>query len=228
MRTLLLTAHVLDEEPGINAFVAGLRPTEAVLVVTRGALAAWNRDELQGVIGHEYSHIFNGDMRLNVRLMGILAGILLIGQIGRALMRSSGRSRGKGSGQVVFLGLALFIIGSIGIFFGSLIKAAVSRQREYLADASAAQYTRNPRGLAQALEKLRDAKLPLRKAARGTAHLFFVDPLDRAVNYRDGKVADLLASHPPIERRIELLYQMAGLSYAAARRAAVPSSAVMA
>jgi Zn-dependent protease with chaperone function len=190
--------YVLDDEPGLNAFVAGLRPTEAVLVVTRGALETWDRDELQGVIGHEYSHIFNGDMRLNVRLMGILAGILLIGQIGRALMRSSGRSRGKGSGQVVMVGLALFIIGSIGILFGSLIKAAISRQREFLADASAVQFTRNPDGIAGALWKIYQHAAGSRLSnahSDDLSHFCIGDPIRTGFN-------SLLATHPPLDERI--------------------------
>jgi Zn-dependent protease with chaperone function len=190
--------YVLDDEPGLNAFVAGLRPTEAVLVVTRGALQTWDRDELQGVVGHEYSHIFNGDMRLNVRLMGILAGILLIGQIGRALMRSSGRSRGKGSGQVVIIGLALFAIGSIGILFGSLIKAAISRQREFLADASAVQFTRNPDGIAGALWKIYQhaAGSKLSNAhSDDLSHFCIGDPIRKGFN-------SILATHPPLEDRI--------------------------
>jgi Zn-dependent protease with chaperone function len=146
--------YVLDNEAGINAFVAGLRPTETVLVVTRGALENFNRDELQGVVGHEYSHIFNGDMRINIRLMAVLAGILMIAQFGRVLMRSSGRSRGKGSGQAGLIGLGLFIIGYVGLFFGGLIKASISRQREFLADASSVQFTRNPDGIAGALWKI--------------------------------------------------------------------------
>jgi len=149
------TVYVLDDESSINAFVAGLRPTEAVLVATRGTIKNLDRDELQGVVAHEYSHILNGDMWINIRLMGILAGILIIGQIGRIMLRSSGRSRGKGSGQAAMIGLALFIIGYIGLFFGALIKAAISRQREFLADASAVQFTRNPSSIAGALWKIK-------------------------------------------------------------------------
>lgn len=190
--------YVLDDEPGLNAFVAGLRPTEAVLVVTRGALETWDRDELQGVIGHEYSHIFNGDMRLNVRLMGILAGILLIGQIGRVLMRSSGRGRGKGSGHVAMVGLALFIIGSVGILFGSLIKAAISRQREFLADASAVQFTRNPDGIAGALWKIYQHAAGSRLSnahSDDLSHFCIGDPIRAGFN-------SLLSTHPPLDERI--------------------------
>jgi len=192
------------EDNAINAFVAGYRPTETVLVVTRGGLDAFSRDELQGVIGHEYSHIFNGDMRINIRLMGILAGILLIGQIGGFLLRSSGRSRGrnnKGGGQLVVLGLALFIIGYIGLFFGSLIKAAISRQREFLADASSVQFTRNPDGIAGALwaikEHVQSSQL-VNSHAEDISHFCFSDAVG-------AKFISLMATHPPLEDRIKAI-----------------------
>ncbi|MBF8270706.1 MAG: protease, partial [Gammaproteobacteria bacterium] len=193
--------YVMDDS-AINAFVAGYRPTEAVLVVTRGALENFNRDELQGVIGHEYSHIFNGDMRINIRLMGVLAGILLIGQVGRFLLRSSGRSRGgskKGGGQIVLFGLALFIIGYIGLFFGSLIKAAISRQREFLADASSVQFTRNPDGIAGALWAIKEnmsGSLLLNAHAEDISHFCFSDAIG-------AKFTSLMATHPPLEERIK-------------------------
>ena len=133
------------EEAGINAFAAGYSPSDAVIGVTRGAMETLNREQLQGVIAHEFSHILHGDMRINIRLIGILHGIMVLGIIGYYLMRgSSVRSRSKDSGGVVMLGLGLLVIGYVGTFFGNLIKAAVSRQREFLADASAVQFTRNP------------------------------------------------------------------------------------
>jgi Zn-dependent protease with chaperone function len=131
--------YVMDGEPGINAFAAGYDVSNSVVAVTRGTLETLNRDELQGVIGHEFSHILNGDMRLNIRMIGVLAGIVFIGSIGEFLMRSqrssSSSSRSSGGGWVVIIGLALLLIGYIGLFFARLIKAAVSRQREFLADA---------------------------------------------------------------------------------------------
>lgn len=195
--------YVLDDR-AINAFVAGYRPTETVLVVTRGALDTFSRDELQGVIGHEYSHIFNGDMRINIRLMGILAGILLLGQIGGFLLRSSGRSRGRsnrGGGQIVVLGLALFIIGYIGLFFGSLIKAAISRQREFLADASSVQFTRNPDGIAGALWAIKEnahSSQLLNSHAEDISHFCFGDAVG-------AKFTSLLATHPPLDARINAI-----------------------
>jgi Zn-dependent protease with chaperone function len=124
------------EEAGINAFAAGYSPSDAVIGVTRGAIETLNREQLQGVIAHEFSHILHGDMRINIRLIGILHGIMVLGIIGYYLMRGSYvRSRSKDSGGVVMIGLGLLVIGYVGTFFGNLIKAAVSRQREFFADA---------------------------------------------------------------------------------------------
>jgi Zn-dependent protease with chaperone function len=145
--------YVLDNEEGINAFAAGYTPGNAVVAVTKGSLNSFTRDELQGVIGHEFSHILNGDMRLNIRLIGLISGIMILATIGYHILRSGGRSR-KGGGPIMFMGLALIIIGYVGVFFARLIQSAVSRQREYLADASSVQFTRNPLGLANALKKI--------------------------------------------------------------------------
>ena len=150
--------YVLERETAINAFAAGYTPDDAAIAVTRGTLEVLNRDELQGVVAHEFSHILNGDMRLNIRLMGVLFGIMVIGLIGRTILRGgSGRSRrssGKGSGGIVMIGLGLAVLGYVGVFFARIIKAAVSRQREYLADASAVQFTRQTSGIANALKKI--------------------------------------------------------------------------
>jgi len=151
--------YLLKDEAGINAFAAGFSPRDAVIGVTQGTIDSLNREQLQGVIAHEFSHIFNGDMRLNIRLMGVLNGILIIGMIGYYLLYSSafsGRRRGsgKGAGGILALAIGLMVIGFAGTFFGGLIKASVSRQREYLADATAVQFTRNPNGIAGALKKI--------------------------------------------------------------------------
>ncbi|MGI9257610.1 MAG: M48 family metallopeptidase, partial [Gammaproteobacteria bacterium] len=149
---------VLEAESGINAFAAGLSTSDAAVAVTRGALEKLSRAELQGVIAHEFSHIMNGDMRLNLRLMGMSFGILILALVGRWLLRSmrfTRRSRSNGGvAAAVALGLAFILIGYIGLFFGRLIKAGVSRQREILADASAVQFTRDSAGLAGALKKI--------------------------------------------------------------------------
>jgi len=150
--------YVLEQESGINAFAAGFTPADAAVAVTRGALEKLNRDELQGVIAHEFSHIMNGDMRINIRLMGALFGILLLALIGRRVLMHShlaGRSsRDKNGAIVLVIAIGLTAVGYIGLFFGRWIKAAVSRQREYLADASAVQFTRDPNGIGGALKKI--------------------------------------------------------------------------
>lgn len=200
--------YILDEQ-GINAFAAGYAPRDAVVAVTRGSVERLTRDELQGVIAHEFSHIFNGDMRLNIDLIGLLNGILAIGLIGwflfRAILRSGGQRssrRGKGGGGAVLLllllGLALMVIGYVGTFFGTLIKAAVSRQREFLADASAVQFTRNPSGIAGALKKIGGFIGGSRVEHDGAAaisHMFFCQA---QVSWLDV----LLATHPPLAERI--------------------------
>lgn len=151
--------YILVGEPGINAFAAGFSPRDAVIGVTQGLIEHLSREQLQGVIAHEFSHIFNGDMRLNIRLMGVLNGILIIGIAGYYLLYSTsfsrrGRSNDKGAAGILALAIGLMVIGFAGTFFGGLIKAAVSRQREYLADASAVQFTRNPDGIAGALKRI--------------------------------------------------------------------------
>ena len=201
--------YVMDEEQGINAFVAGLKVEETVLVVTRGCLQQLSRQELQGVIGHEYSHIMHADMRLNVKLMGVLAGILLLGQFGEFLLRSlrhvrSGGSK-KDSGNIVLavmlLAIALLVIGYVGLFFGRLIKAAISRQREFLADASAVQYTRDNSGIAGALTKIKLASqqsLLQNVHAEEMSHMCFGESVKVAM-------AGMLSTHPPLDDRISAL-----------------------
>lgn len=201
------TVYLMDDEAGINAFAAGYTPNEAVIAVTRGALDTLSRDELQGVIAHEFSHIFNGDMRLNLRLIGILHGILLIGLIGSGLLRTFARGgnlryRGRGKQSplpLILLGAALLAVGYVGVFFGRLIKAAVSRQREYLADAAAVQFTRNNLGIGGALEKILLHSTGSRidnPNAETLSHLYF------GAGLRSGFSA-LLATHPPLEKRIQ-------------------------
>ncbi len=198
--------YLLDHEEGINAFAAGYTPSDAVIGVTRGTVKNLSRDELQGVIAHEFSHILNGDMKLNIRLMGILYGILLISIIGWILFRStmyqSNRSRNddkKGGNPLPLLGLALYVIGYVGVIFGRLIKAAVSRQREYLADASAVQFTRNPEGIAGALKKigaLAEGSRVKDPEAEEASHMFFGEALGLSA-------ANPMATHPPLVERIQ-------------------------
>ena len=191
--------YVMDEERGINAFAAGWDVSNSVVAVTRGTLETLTRDELQGVIGHEFSHILNGDMRLNIRMIGVLAGIVFIGSIGEFVMRSVRESRdSKSSGGIFVVGLALFIIGYVGLFFARLIKAAVSRQREFLADASSVQFTRNPDGIAGALDQIRSSTsgaLIANRYAEEMSHMFF----GQGIRVWLGGLFD---THPPLEERI--------------------------
>jgi Zn-dependent protease with chaperone function len=203
--------YLLENEEGINAFAAGHKPSNAVIGVTRGSVELLSRDELQGVMGHEFSHILNGDMKLNIRLTGLIHGILVISIIGYYILRSQqsvvhyGLSSSNGREKKVdsraffmLLGLALYILGYIGVFFGQLIRAAVSRQREYLADASAVQFTRNPQGIAMALAKIGGwgAGSRVQEAhANEVSHIFF-----------SSAVSQLFATHPPLADRIKRIF----------------------
>ena len=194
---------VMPREPGINAFAADFTPADAAIAVTGGALAQLNRDELQGVIGHEFSHILNGDMRLNIRLIGLLAGILLIGMIGLRTLQFGGRgSDSKGALPIVAFAFALMVLGFVGVFFANLIKAAVSRQREWLADASAVQFTRQTDGLEGALKKIggipTGSRLRDSRNAAEVSHMLFGEGARRSF-------ASLFATHPQLTDRIKAL-----------------------
>lgn len=194
----------LIEEESINAFAAGYRPQDAVIGITRGCIQNLSRDELQGVIAHEFSHVFHGDMRINMRLISLLYGILVIGLIGEFLIRIAGNRSGRRSSKdnspaaILALGVGLLVIGYTGIFFGNLIKAAVSRQREFLADASAVQFTRNPEGIAGALKKIGGnaygSQLHHAHAAE-FSHMYFGEGVKSFLN--------LMATHPPLAERIK-------------------------
>lgn len=202
---------ILDNESGINAFAAGYTADDAVIGISRGCMERLSRDELQGVVAHEFSHILNGDMRLNIRLIGLLGGILALAVIGQLLVRitfdtSGSRSRGKKDGAsiglaLVAFGIALIAIGYIGVFLARLLKSAIARQREFLADASAVQFTRNPDGLAGALKKIGGLSAGSRLQSAGAeqvSHLLFADGIG-------SEWFGLMASHPPLEERIRLL-----------------------
>jgi Zn-dependent protease with chaperone function len=198
---------VLDQEPGINAFAAGWAPGDSIVGVTRGCLDTLDRDELQGVIGHELSHILNADARLNLHLIGWLHGLMVIALIGYWILRSigsrgsSGGSKKGGNAAIPLFGLALIVIGGIGVFFGRLIKSGVSRQREFLADASSVQFTRNPLGLADALKKIGGAKEGSKMVspnAEQASHLYFSNGLKASW-------LAALSTHPPLEDRIRVL-----------------------
>jgi Zn-dependent protease with chaperone function/uncharacterized tellurite resistance protein B-like protein len=188
--------YVLDDD-SINAFAAGHQPSDAIIGVTRGCMEKLSREQLQGVIAHEFSHILNGDMRLNMQLMALLFGILFIGLVGRLLMHSSSRSRNSKNNAGPMIGL--MVIGYSGVFFGSIIRAAVSRQREFLADASAVQFTRNPDGISGALKVIgygagSDVHNP---ASEEMGHLFFGQAFTSRLN--------IFATHPPLNERINRL-----------------------
>ena len=192
------------QEDAINAFAAGKNPQDAVLGFTRRAITQLNRDELQGVTGHEFSHIAHKDTRLNLRIACVVAGIMLIALIGRVMLQVAGRiataprmsskkdDRGSAALLFVAVGLGLLIVGGIGAFFGRLLQAAVSRQREFLADASAVQYSRNPAGIACALRRIGDLPFtPIQSpAASGLNHFFF-----------SKSIHSWLSTHPPLPER---------------------------
>jgi len=189
--------YVLEEEDRVNAFAAGHTPSDAAIAVTRNCMTKLTRDELQGVIGHEFSHILNGDMRLNINLIGILFGIFCIATIGRILLYARSGSRDRN--PLPLIGLCLIIIGSLGVFFGRLIQAAVSRQREFLADASSVQFTRNPAGLSGALQKIGGYGSFMESPhASDACHLFFASGFEN-------QFMGMMATHPPLEKRIRAI-----------------------
>ncbi|MCZ6808258.1 MAG: M48 family metallopeptidase [Proteobacteria bacterium] len=198
--------YVLEQEMSINAFAAGFTPGDAAIAVTRGTLEILDRDELQGVIAHEFSHILNGDMRLNIRMMGVLFGIMVLGIIGRLILRSGYYSglassrRNRNAPVIMIVGLGLAVLGWIGLFCARLVKAAVSRQREFLADASAVQFTRQSEGIASALKKI--GGYTAHSYIRSTdpeevSHMLFAGGISR--------LTSLFATHPPLIERIQAL-----------------------
>lgn len=197
--------YVLEEESSINAFAAGFTPSDAAVAVTRGTLELLDRNELQGVIAHEFSHILNGDMRLNIRLMAVLFGIMVLGLIGRLIVRGGHHTsivssrRDRGAPIALVIGLGLIIIGGLGVFFARIIKAGVSRQREYLADASAVQFTRQSAGIANALKKIggySSGSLIRSADPEEVSHMLFGT---------GARFSGLFATHPPLIDRIHAL-----------------------
>jgi len=192
--------YVLEEEMGINAFAAGFTPGDAAIAVTRGTLETLNREELQGVIAHEFSHILNGDMRLNVRMMGVLFGIMVLGMMGRMLLRGARHTRNKNAAAILVIGIGLTILGWVGVFSARLVKAAVSRQREFLADASAVQFTRQTDGIANALKKI--------GGYGAHSYIKSVDPEEVSHMLFAGgtsRLTSMFATHPPLLERIKAL-----------------------
>ena len=191
--------YILEREQSINAFVAGYNPQNSVLIVTQGALAHLNRDELQAVMAHEFSHILNGDMRLNTYMLSLLAGMLAVGQVGAFLMRSPTGDHPKHKSITIFwpFGLGMYLVGYMGLLIGRLIKAAISRERENLADAASVQFTRNPDALAGALYKIGQQGSQLDNwHAEQISHMCFGDSL---------VFSQWFSSHPPLEQRIKTI-----------------------
>lgn len=197
--------YVMEQEHGINAFAAGFSPSDAAITVTRGTLEILDRDELQGVIAHEFSHILNGDMKINIRLMGVLFGIMVLGLLGRLILRGGYRAsivssrRNRSAPAILIIGLGLAILGGIGVFFARIIKASVSRQREYLADASAVQFTRQVDGIAGALKKIGGYSEGSKISATDSeevSHMLFSS---------GASLIGIFATHPPLVDRIRAL-----------------------
>ncbi|MEP7743538.1 M48 family metallopeptidase [Vibrio parahaemolyticus] len=199
--------YVMEEEHGINAFAAGMSIDDAVIGVTQGALDAFSRDELQGVIAHEFSHILNGDMRLNTRLIGALFGITCIAHFGHLILDNSNSTRhvsrsssdsNKGFAVIILIAIVCLVLGWLGTLFGNMIKAAISRQREFLADASAVQFTRNDQGIAGALKKIGSnvqGSTLNTKASDEMSHMMFGQS-------KLSGFSGLFATHPPLDERI--------------------------
>jgi len=211
-------AYVLpDSDP--NAFAVGRDPEHASIAVTQGLLQALDREELQGVVGHEMSHVRNLDIRAMTLVTALFGAALLLSDVarrglywggGRSSRRDS-RDSGGGGGLMLVLFLLWMMLAVLAPFLGQLLVFAVSRSREYLADASGAELTRNPLGLASALRKIASAHEPTRVITQGTAHLCITDPRGMALNEKEGGVANLFGTHPPIEKRIAILESMAGV-----------------
>lgn len=193
--------YLLKNDLSVNAFAAGLSPEQSVIAVTQGTLSALTRDELQGVIAHEFSHILNGDMVLNMRMIGVISGLVFLSEVGESFIKTNTLSRRRKADLGSLLGLVLFILGKLGVFSSRLIQAAVSRQRELLADASAAQFTRNPYGLATALAKIQLGYGSIIQSPRRheVAHLFFAESTKASF-------LSFLATHPPLQYRILRLW----------------------
>jgi heat shock protein HtpX len=202
-------------DPDPNAFATGMDPLKSHIAVTTGLLAAVNRDELQGVIGHELGHVKNLDMQLMTLMAGLVGAVALMSDgMGRILWHSGGRGGRRSSsksnaGPLVAVVLALWIISWIlAPIITRMLALGISRKREYLADAMSAQFTRNPMALASALEKIEGASAPTTSIKGGVAHLCIADPLGRKLSNREGGVADLLATHPPMSVRVARLKAM--------------------
>jgi heat shock protein HtpX len=210
-------AYVIPD-PDPNAFATGKDPAHASIAVTEGLLDRLGRDELQGVVAHEMAHVRNLDIRLMTVVAALVGALLLLADWSMRAMRFGGMRRGRsrrgrngdGAGALAVLLLVIWVLAMVlAPLIGRLLALAVSREREYLADATGAELTRHPLGLASALEKIESVHGPTQAIKRGTAHLCIADPLERRIDNREGRWADLWATHPPMAKRIARLRAMA-------------------
>jgi heat shock protein HtpX len=215
------------QDPAPNAFATGRDPRHASIGVTQGLLDSLDREETQGVIAHEMSHIRNYDIRTMTLVAAMMGALVLISDWSARALRAGGGGSGRGGrgsrrggGGAGILALIAIVFIVVAPLLSRLLAMAVARQREYLADASGVELTRNPSGLARALERLRQFSSPLKRATQGTAHLFISDPLERKLDDRESFLAELLSTHPPLEKRIERLRQMGYLAAPATPRVA--------
>jgi heat shock protein HtpX len=211
-------AYIIDD-PAPNAFATGRDPQHSVICVTRGLVDEMDREELQGVIGHEMAHVRDYDIRTMMMIAVLVGGIAMLADfvLRWSLFGGFGNSRGdrdnsSGGNAGALIAIAVFVLAAIAPIFSQLLAMAISRQREYLSDAASVEFTRNPRALLRALERLAQTESPLKNASRGTAHLFIVNPLEGAGNDGEGFFANLLSTHPPLAKRIARLRALAGES----------------
>ncbi|MFZ0888263.1 MAG: M48 family metallopeptidase [Candidatus Binataceae bacterium] len=210
-------AYIIDD-PAPNAFATGRDPGHSVVCVTAGLVEEMDREEMQGVLGHEMAHVRDYDIRTMMMIAVMVGGIAMLADFLYRWMWFGGfggsRRRGSGdrdSGEAgMLIAIAVFILAALAPIFSQLLAMAVSRQREYLADAASVEFTRNPRALLRALEHIARTESPLRSASRGIAHLFIVNPLEGAREDDEGFFANLLSTHPPLTRRISRLSALAG------------------
>jgi heat shock protein HtpX len=229
----------LMNDPSPNAFATGRDPNHSVVCVTQGLIDTMDREEVQGVLGHEMAHVRDYDIRTMMMIAVLVAGIAMLadfvyrsmwytGGVGGGERRSSGRDNDNNSGNAgALIGILVLVLAVLAPFFAQLLAMAVSREREYLADAASVEFTRNPRALLRALERIAETESPLRNASRGTAHMFIVNPLQGARDDNEGFLANLFSTHPPLGRRIErlraLLNETGGEALPAGAAAAAPA-----
>jgi heat shock protein HtpX len=229
----------LMNDPSPNAFATGRDPNHSVVCVTQGLIDTMDREEVQGVLGHEMAHVRDYDIRTMMMIAVLVAGIAMLadfvyrsmwytGGVGGGERRSNSRDNDNNSGNAgALIGILVLVLAVLAPFFAQLLAMAVSREREYLADAASVEFTRNPRALLRALERIAETESPLRNASRGTAHMFIVNPLQGARDDNEGFLANLFSTHPPLGRRIErlraLLNETGGEALPAGGAAAAPA-----